>query len=276
MASRSDKVPIGIVAGGGRLPAILIESLSAEGHPAVVVSISNHPAPELKQLATQFHQTSPGQIRKIIKCFVHAEVSDIVLIGSVAKTQLFHPMRFDTLAMKILARTKQRGDRALLRAIADTFEAHDLRVLDQRRYLHALLPESGQLTRRRIDKSVNHDIEYGMKLARQMATWDVGQTVVLKQGIVVAIEAVEGTDEAIRRGAKLAGSGIVVAKAAHPDHDFRFDVPTVGPETIELLDQVEAAALAIEAERAFVVDREQCIAIANAAKIAVIVHCDVS
>lgn len=269
MASQLGRTPVGIVAGSGRLPILLLESLQADNYPAVVVSVCKNPEPELEQFSVHFQQISPGQLRKIVKAFHRNGVGEIVLIGAVNKAQVFHPKRFDTLALKALSRNRKRGDRALLRAIAEIFEENELKVLDQRTYLSSLLPQPGMLTPRQLEPSVLHDAELGMRLARQMALWDVGQTVVLKDGVVVAVEAVEGTNAAIRRGAELAGPNVVVAKAAHPQHDFRFDVPTIGPETLELLQEVKASTIVIEAERAFLVDRERVITLADAANIAI-------
>ena len=195
----------------------------------------------------------------------------MIIIGKVSKALLLNPMRLDTRAIKILSKLRNKSDSSIFGAFAEEADSAGIKLLDQRLYLGKLLPQKGVITKRRLSREQERDIEYGMELARKIAELGVGQTVVVKDQMPLAIEAIEGTDEAIRRGGKLCKDGAVVAKAARADHDFRFDVPTVGPDTIDVLIESKAAALAIESERAFLLEPEETIHKADKAKISLVV-----
>jgi DUF1009 family protein len=156
----------------------------------------------------------------------------------------------------MLASTHNNGVPALIASILNHFESKGLTVIKQHRFLGGLLPRPGVLTKKQPTQSQWADLKYGMQLARQIANLEVGQTVIVKNMTPIAIEAIEGTDEAIKRGGTLSGKGIVVAKAAAAHHDFRIDVPTVGTRTLEVLRAVQGSVLAVEAGRTFVMDGE--------------------
>jgi DUF1009 family protein len=199
------------------------------------------------------------------------EVEEIAIIGGVSKDLLFKPMHLDTKAIRILNRLRNKSDSSIFEAVAEEMESIGIKVIDQRLYLSELLPQKGILTKRKLSADQKRDIEYGMKLARKIAELGVGQTVLVKDQIPLAIEAIEGTDEAIRRGGKLCKAGAVVAKAVSAEHDFRFDVPTIGPDTIDVLIESKAAVLAVESEKAFLLKPEDTIQKANKAKISLVV-----
>jgi DUF1009 family protein len=225
--------------------------------PLAVVSIAGEPQPELSAAADVFRHQSVGKLADMLRVFSDAGAEELVILGAVNKGVLFRPKQLDWLAVKILAQAKTRGSQSLFHAIADEFGARGFTVADQRTYLPALTPDEGPITKRKVRRSDRSDAEHALRLAREVSRLDIGQTAVVKDGVPVAIEAMEGTDEAIRRAAALAGAGIVVAKAAREDHDFRFDVPTVGLDTIAVLIAVDAAALVVEAGRTFVLDRDE-------------------
>ena len=161
----------------------------------------------------------------------------------------------DSTAVKILARNRNKGTRAIVTAVIENFESKGITVVEQHQFLSGLMPQEGVLTKRQPTQSQWDDVKYGMQLARQVADLGIGQTVIVKNMMAVAIEAIEGTDEAIKRGGTLGGKGVVVAKAAATDHDFRVDVPTVGDQTLKTLQAVSGSVLAVEAGRTFVMNQ---------------------
>lgn len=245
---------LGIIAGSGYLPVCMAKEVKAQGRIPIVVSITKSAHPELSKVAEQFRQCRVFQVKKIIDHFLDAGVKELALIGRPRKSILFNPLKVDLKALKILAKAKIKSDHSLLDTVVTELESDGFTVIDQRTYLSSLLCEPGVLTKRSPRKKEMQDVEYGLFLARKISDLDIGQTVVVKDQMPLAIEAIEGTDEAIRRGGKLGGKGVVVVKVARSEHDFRFDVPTVGPKTIDVMAEVGAKVLAIEAERTFVVD----------------------
>ncbi len=262
---------LGIIAGSGNLPVILTQEAKRAGRQVLVIGITKDVDERLSSLAWEFHQISVGQFKKLLDTLTNMNVQELVIIGKVSKDLLFKPMRLDTKAIKILSKLRNKSDSSIFEAVAEEMESTGAELMDQRFYLDKLLPQKGVITKRKLSGSQKRDVEYGMELAKKIAQLDVGQTVVVKDQIPLAIEAMEGTDETIRRGGRLCKSGAVVAKAARTDQDFRFDVPTIGPDTIDILIESKAAVLAVESQRAFLLEAEQTIRKANKAKISLVV-----
>lgn len=262
---------IGVIAGSGNLPVILTQQLRDAGKQVLVISITKDVDESLKTLASEFYQFSIGQVKKIINTMIESGIREISIIGNVSKDILFNPLHFDTKAIKILSRLKDRSDASIFAAVAEELESSELRIIDQRLYLGNLLPDKGILTKHKPSSSQLLDVEYGISLARKVSELGIGQIVVIKGQIVLAVEAIEGTDETIRRGGKLCDGGAVVAKASKFDQDFRFDVPTVGPNTIDVLIESSASVLAIEHGKVFLVEPELTIQKANESKLSLVV-----
>ena len=262
---------IGVIAGAGALPLILAREAQRKGKEVLVIAITKETDERLRSLTSEFYQFGAGQLRKIINTITEMDVQEVAVIGKVSKSLLFKPTRLDSRAIMILAKLRDKSDSSIFGAFAAEIESAGPKLVDQRSYLSALLPQKGIITKHRPSKAQTRDIEYGMGLARKIAELDIGQTVVVKDQMPLAIEAMEGTDEAIRRGGRLCGGGAVVAKAARPNHDFRFDVPTVGPDTIDVLVESKAAALGIEFGNAFLLEADQTIQKADEAKISLVV-----
>ena len=260
----------GLIAGAGVLPVIMAQEVTRAGKQVLIISITRDADERLKSLTPEFYQISAGQVKKIIDTLQNMDVREIAIIGKVSKDLLFKPMNLDTRAIRILSRLKDRSDSSIFKAVAEEIESAGITLIDQRLYLGRLLPKKGVITKREPSRTQWQDIEYGMDLARKVSELGIGQTVVVKDQMPLAIEAIEGTDEAIRRGGKLCGGGAVVAKAARADHDFRFDVPTVGPDTINVLMESGVASLAIESGRAFILETEETIHKADRAKISLV------
>ena len=246
---------LGIIAGAGELPVLLARAAIEQGRAPFVIQVTKTPSEHLSGVTSEIHSFGVGQIQKMARTLIDAGVKEVALIGKVRKGILLRPLRVDRVAAKILATTRHKGAAAIVSEIIDYLESNGLRVIEQHRFLKRLLPPPGVLTARHPTEAQWTDLRYAVNLARQIADLNIGQTVVVKDGIPLAIEAIEDTNEAIRRGGRLGNKGVVIGKAASASHDFRVDVPTVGMETLAVLHEVHAHVLAIEAKRTFILDQ---------------------
>ena len=246
---------LGLIAGAGDLPLLLAQAALEQGRMPVVIQITQPASKQLESIASETYSFGIGQVQKVTRTLLNSGVRELVIIGKIDTSILFRPFLVDPMAVKILARNRNKGTHAIVAAVIEHFESKGITVIEQHRFLKGLMPEAGVLTKRQPTQSQWADVGYGMRLARQVADLGIGQTVVVKNMTAVAIEAIEGTDEAIKRGGALGGKGIVVAKAAATGHDFRVDVPTVGDQTLEALHAVGGSVLAVEAGRTFVMNQ---------------------
>ncbi len=261
---------LGIIAGAGELPVLLARAAVAQDRKPVIVQITKSDAQRFAGITAEIHTYGVGQIQKIARTLLDAGVREVVIIGKVEKNILLRPFQIDTTTIKILVQNRREKPAAIVNAVLNYLESKGLTILPQDRYLQDLLPQPGVLTARPPTSSQQADIELGITTARQIANMDIGQTVVVKNQIVLAIEAIEGTDATIKRGGNLGKKGVVVAKASAEDHDFRIDVPTVGMQTLAMLHEVKAGVLAVEARRTFVMDANALIQQADRWKIAIV------
>ena len=246
---------LGLIAGAGDLPLLLAESALEQGRVPIVIQITQPASKQLENLSSKAYSFGIGQVQKITKTLLDLGVQELAIIGKIDTGILFRPFLVDPTAVKILAKNRDKGTPAIVAAVIEHFESKGINVIEQHRFLKGLIPKEGVLTKRRPTQSQWAAVRYGMQLARRMADLGIGQTVVVKNMMAVAIEAIEGTDEAIKRGGVLGGKGVVVVKAAAADHDFRVDVPTVGDQTLEALHAVGGSVLAVEAGRTFVMNQ---------------------
>ena len=260
---------IGLIAGNGRFPRLFAENARRLGYRVSAVALIGETEPVLEGYVDRIHWISIGHLGKLIKAFKQDGVRQAVMVGGVKKTHLF-AIRPDFRALTLLRRMNGRKDDMMLRALASELEDEGIRIRESTFGLKGLLVEEGVLSRRSPTKSERRDIEFGWEIAEAVGKLDIGQCVVVKDCVVVAIEAVEGTDEAIRRGGALANGGAVVVKRFKPQQDRRFDLPTVGPMTIEVMVKSGASVLAVEAGHALFLDRAEAIAAADKAGIAVL------
>jgi UDP-2,3-diacylglucosamine hydrolase len=244
---------VGLVAGEGELPAIVVRAMLARGLDLVAIALSEPTYAQLRPLVRRLHCLGAGQGNKIIEALKQEGVQDLVLIGKVSKDVLFRRWRFDSRAWRVLRRAKSFRDDALLTEIIREFESEGIRVVEQNRFLPELCPGAGVLTRRQPTRREWQDIDYGFNVARSVGKLGIGQTVVVKHGTILAVEGMEGTDEAIVRGCRLAHEGAVVVKASRPGQDPRLDMPTVGMKTLQVMQSGRATVLAIEAGKTLVV-----------------------
>ena len=261
---------VGIIAGGGRLPFVAAAEARARGLRVVAVALRGETDPELAQHVDAVHWVRLGQLGAVVSALRSEGVVDALMLGKVKITHLFSKLRPDLLGARVLLKARDlRGD-TVLEAFVACMESEGIHILETPPFLGPLLIEAGVLTRRGPSAQERKDIVLGRQIARQIAGLRIGQTVVLKQGTVVAVESVEGTDAAIRRGGVLGRGGVVVVKVARMDQDLRFDLPTIGAETLGALREASATALALDAKRTLLVDREAFVAGANELDLAVV------
>ena len=261
---------LGLIAGAGDLPLLLAQAALEQGRMPIVIQITQPASKQLESVAAETYSFGIGQVQKISKTLLDAGVRELVIIGKIETSILFRPFLVDPTAVKILARNRNKGTQAVVAAVIEYFESRGLTVVKQHRYLKELMPKEGVMTKRQPTQPQWADVRYGMQLARQVANLGIGQTVIVKNMTAIAIEAIEGTDEAIKRGGTLGGKSIVVAKAAATNHDFRVDVPTVGDQTLDTLHAVGGSVLAVEAERTFVMNQQTLCEEADRRKIPIV------
>ena len=261
---------IGLIAGNGRFPLLFAENARRLGYRVSAVALTGETDPSLEGAVDRLQWIALGQLGRLIKAYKKDGVRQAVMVGGVKKTHLFSGIRPDLRSLALLRRVTVPKDDMLLRAIAAELESEGIAIRESTFGLTGLLVEEGKLTRRAPTRKEWRDIEFGWEMAKTVGALDIGQCVVVKERVVVAVEAVEGTDQAIRRGGKLARGGAVVVKRFKPQQDRRFDLPAVGPITIEVMAESGAAVLAIEAGRALLLDRAVAIAAADEAGIAIV------
>ncbi|MGZ6125945.1 MAG: LpxI family protein [Myxococcales bacterium] len=255
--------PIGLIAGSGRFPLLFAQAAQRAGRGVVAVAHEGETDPALSALAW----VKLGQLGRIVEVLRGAGVSEAVFCGGIRKPRLFD-VRPDWLGLKALARLRSFGDDAALRAIAAALEGEGVRIVSPLPLVPELRVPPGPLGRRRLSEEQRADALAGLEAARAVGQADIGQTVVVKRGVVLAVEAVEGTDACIARGGAL-GKGAVVVKARKPQQDDRFDVPAIGPRTVEACAAAGCAALVVEAGTTLVLDRAELVEKADGAGIAV-------
>jgi len=260
---------IGLIAGKGQFPLLFARAARRQGLDVVAVAHQGETDPALESLAHQCHWIFVGQLGKLISAFQKAGVSRAVMAGGVSRGRLFRDFRPDFKALNLVRRVGAGHDDRLLRGLAEELEKAGITIISPLLYLQDLLALPGCLTRRRPSAQELQDIAYGFEIAQAVGRLDLGQCVVVHRQVVTALEAIEGTDEAIRRGGRLAGPGAVVVKVCKPGQDLRFDLPSVGVGTIETMQEVEAKVLAVEAGKTLIFDREEMVALADQAGIAV-------
>ncbi|MCI5166120.1 MAG: LpxI family protein [Candidatus Electrothrix sp. GM3_4] len=262
--------PIGLIAGGGQFPLLFTEAAQKRKRSVVAVCHQNETQTELEQRADVACWVKLGQLGKIIRFFHEQGVRETVFCGTMTKTRMFKDILPDFKGLSLWNKIDKRLDDAILRAVAGALEDDGIKVLASTCYLDHLFFPKGVLGRKKPSKEQQADIRFGWRLAREIGRLDIGQCVVVREGAVLAVEAIEGTDAAIRRGGKLSGSGAVVVKMKKPGQDFRFDLPATGTKTIETLASVKGSVLAVEAGQSLLFDREAMIVAANRAGIVVV------
>ena len=260
----------GLIAGNGDFPFLVLEGARSKGIDMAVIAIREEASPALEQEAKRLHWISLGELSRGIELLHQEGVKHAVMAGQVKHNKIFSAIRPDWRLAKLLLALPRKNTDSLIGAIARVLQDEGIELVDSTKFLGSLLPATGVLTRRAPNESEAGDIEYGRRIARQIAGLDLGQTVVVRDRACVAIEAMEGTDETIERAARIAGGQrLVVVKVSKPYQDMRFDVPVIGARTIEVMGRSNATALAIDAGRTLLFKRDALIDAANASGIAI-------
>jgi DUF1009 family protein len=266
---------LGLIAGNGRFPFLVLDAARAQGHEVTIVAAKEEAFPELDAAAARhnapIHWISLGQLGKCVSVLQEGGVTHAVMAGQVKHTKIFSGgIVPDMLFLSVLARLASKNTDGLIGAVANVLRERGIELMDSTALLQPLLARAGILTSRAPTDDEQKDFAFGYRMADAVAGLDIGQTIAVKQQAVVAVEAMEGTDEVIARAGHLAGPGIRVVKVAKPKQDMRFDVPVIGVATIAAMRSARASALSIDAGRTLVLDGEAVLAAANAAGICVV------
>ena len=278
---------LGLIAGNGRFPFLVLDEARNRRLPVVVAGIREEADPRLEEISVRlsggssFHWIGLGQLGKLIRVFRSTGVRHAVMAGQVKHVRIFAsgvrtPAGIlsalpDGRMLRLLASLRRRNTRSLIEGVIGVLRAEGIEVLDSTWLLADLIPGPGVLTRRKPDAREKRDMEYGLEVARELSRLDLGQTVVVKDQAVVAVEAMEGTDAAIRRAAGLvAGSRLTVVKVSRARDEMRYDVPVVGSETLNVLRECRVSALSIDSGRTLILDRDRFVRGADESKITVV------
>ena len=255
---------IGIIAGRGAYPLMLAESARQQGvQRLVAIAFRKETRPEIEALVDEVHWIRLGQYGHMLNELEQSGVKHAVMAGQITPTHLFR-VRFDAKLIALLKKLRTRNAETIFGAVAADMQEIGVELTAASLFMETHMPEAGLLSRRAPTESEAADLELGFKIAKTTSALDIGQTVVVREGTVLAVEAFEGTDDTIRRAGRLSKSGSVVVKVAKPGHDMRFDIPVIGLHTMKVLRKAKASALALEAGRAIILEREQVIEQANA------------
>jgi DUF1009 family protein len=268
-SSPSDRYAV--IAGNGRFPFLVLDAARDQGIDPLVVAIKEEASPELRSGSAPVHWLSLGEVSKLLELLTVEGVNRVVLAGQVKHAQLFSSIPPDGVMRRVLRTMGRKNTDALIGAFVRMLEGRGIRVVDSTLFLKPLLPAAGTLTRRAPDAAEHADIVYGRAIAKKIAALDIGQTVLVAEHACVAVEAMEGTDATIERAATLSnGRRLVVVKVSKPQQDMRFDVPVVGPKTIEVMTRANARVLAVDAGKTLLFERARLIEEADRAAIAIV------
>ena len=261
---------MGVIAGSGRFPIIFAENARRLGYFVSAVAHVEETAPELEHSVDCIHWVKIGQLNRIINAFKKDNVHQTVMLGGIKKIHAFTTLKPDLRTLALLARLRNWNDDGILRGIAEELEREGIKILDSTFGLDDILVREGAMTKRKPTKKEWEDIRFGWDMVHEIGRFDIGQCVVVKNKAVIAVEAAEGTDQTILRGGHLAQKGAVVVKRCKPNQDLRFDLPTVGPTSIETMVEAKASVLALEAGRTVLLDRESMLNQADSHGVAIV------
>ncbi len=260
---------IGIIAGGGQFPLIAADAAKKQGLRVTAVAFEGEADEQLARKADEIEWIRLGQLGRLIKAFKKRNVSKALMAGTINKSKMFGNIKPDIKGLAFLSKFAIFHDDNILRALADELKGEGIEIVSSTMYLPELLAPEGCLTKRKPDKEEKKDIELGWKVAKELGKLDIGQCAVVRKKTILALEAIDGTSATILRGGKIAGERAVIVKVSKPDQDMRFDVPSVGIDTIKAMIEVKAGVLAVEAGKTLVFDREKMIELANSNKISI-------
>lgn len=260
----------GLIAGNGRFPLLFADAAQAAGVEVVAVAHEGETPPELADSVPDVTWVHVGELGKIIATFQAAGVTQAVMAGGIYKVGALTNIQPDARGMAFIGKLPNLNDDMILRGVARELEAEGITIVESTRFLPLLVPVAGTLTRAEPDAAQWKDIRLGIAAAKEIGRWDIGQSVVVKRGTVIAVEGAEGTNATIRRAGELAGAGGVVVKASKPHQDLRFDVPAVGPDTVTVMHEAGVQVLAVEAGKTLLIERPAFVEQANRYDLAVV------
>ncbi len=273
---------IGLIAGNGSFPLLLLDAALAQGAQVVVAAIKEETSPLIESRgAAAVYWLSLGELGKLIETFKREQVSTAIMAGQVKHKQIFSAIRPDWRLAKVLFSLGTRNTDSLIGAVANVLEDEGIHLISSTSYLEPLLARPGVLTRRSPSEAEQKNIAYGRQVARHLAQYDIGQTVVIAEAACMAVEAMEGTDAAILRAGEIMKStahegesvlsrALTVVKVAKPNQDMRFDVPVIGLKTIDIMQQAGATCLAVDAGKCLFLDGEKIVQAADKTGIAIV------
>jgi DUF1009 family protein len=265
---------LGLIAGNGRFPFLVLDAAKAQGHEVTVIAAKEETFPELTEAAARsksdIHWISLGQLGTCIKVLKQAGVTHAVMAGQVKHAKIFSGIVPDTTLLAVLAKLRWKNTDGLIGAVAAVLSDHGIELIDSTAFIAPLLARPGVLTKRSPTAEEQKDLELGYRVADTIAALDIGQTIAVKHQAVVAVEAMEGTDAVIGRAGHLAGAGVCIVKVAKPKQDMRFDVPVVGAATLQAMRDAGATTLSVDAGKTLMIDGEAIIRAADEADICIV------
>jgi DUF1009 family protein len=260
----------GLIAGNGQFPFLVLQSARSQGIDIVVAAIKEETCPEIESLGYPVYWLGLGQLGKLVKLFKQAGVSKAIMAGQVKHIQIFSSSLPDLTMIRMLASLKQKNTDTIIGAVAGILQESGITLVDSTALLKPHMAKEGAMTRRGLNDHERSDVDYGRPIAHSIASMDIGQTVVVRDRAIVAVEAMEGTDAVIRRAGELANKKkLTVVKVSKPKQDMRFDVPVVGVPTIENMVAAGATALVLDAQRTLIMDKQRFLELADRNDIAV-------
>jgi DUF1009 family protein len=262
---------LGLIAGKGSYPLLLAESARAQGVEKIyAVAFRGETSREIERLADEVRWVYVGQIIEPIEFLKASGVVGCVMAGQITPRNIFK-LRLDSLSRKIMRELGARHAHSIFGAVADECEKNGLTILSGCRFMEMHMADAGLLTRRAPDEREQADIAVGLKVARAISDYDVGQSVAVKDGVILTVEDFDGTNKMMRRAGKIGGPGAILVKVAKTGHDMRFDIPIIGTQTLKVLKKAKATAIALEAGRAIILDKQKVIEMADALDISIVV-----
>lgn len=261
---------LGLIAGSGQYPLLLAQSARAAGVGQIVAAaFTGETSAALEESVDEICWIRVGQLGKLLAFFRESGVRRAIMAGQIAPKNLFD-LRPDWTALLVLARLKRRNAESIFAAIADELGKIGVELLPATTFLDQFLAPAGLIAGPRLSRREEEDVDFGWQIAKEMSRLDIGQTVIVKNGTVLAIEAFEGTNEALRRGAALARKNAIMVKVAKPNQDMRFDVPVIGLETVRIASEARVRVIAIEAGRTLLLERDELMALAVRSRISIV------
>lgn len=262
--------PIGVIAGNGAFPILFAQEAKARGHKVFAVCHLQETDPQIEEILDGCLWIKLGQLGALIQYFIDQNIKYVVMAGGISRVKHFGDVKLDMRGTSLLLSLRSTKDDVIMRGIAQELLSEGIQVIPCTIFMKNSICPLGVLTSNDIDADQKNDIAVGVEAIKAMSSQDIGQLVAVREGTIVAVEAIEGSNETIKRAGILGGKGVVIVKCAKPTQDMRFDVPTIGLTTIEVLQESRVSVLALEAGRSIILDKEECVKRANDAGITII------